>query len=142
MQQAAERALTQQLEEIERNKTRYGKYPRPDLRRVPREARGRRASHRAQSPYLQGLAVVLEAQTGNIRAMVGGRDFNDSKFNRATQALRQPGSTFKPFVYAAALRAGYPWSEIMVDDPAQRRDAARRAAVGAAELRQSSSTAR
>ena len=49
--------------------------------------------------------------------MVGGRDFEDSKFNRATQALRQPGSTFKPIVYAAAVEAGYPLSHVMVDDP-------------------------
>ena len=54
--------------------------------------------------------VTLEAKTGYIRAMVGGRDFDDSKFNRATQALRQPGSTFKPFVYTAAVEAGYPLS--------------------------------
>jgi membrane carboxypeptidase/penicillin-binding protein len=49
--------------------------------------------------------------------MVGGRDFEDSKFNRATQALRQPGSTFKPIVYSAAVEAGYPLSHVMVDDP-------------------------
>jgi membrane carboxypeptidase/penicillin-binding protein len=49
--------------------------------------------------------------------MVGGRDFEDSKFNRATQALRQPGSTFKPVVYSAAVEAGYPLSHVMVDDP-------------------------
>ena len=61
--------------------------------------------------------VTLEAKTGYIRAMVGGRDFEDSKFNRATQALRQPGSTFKPIVYAAAVEAGYPLSHVMVDDP-------------------------
>jgi penicillin-binding protein 1A len=60
---------------------------------------------------------VLEARTGRILAMVGGRDYNDSKYNRAVQAIRQPGSTFKPFVYAAALRAGHTWSEIVVDDP-------------------------
>ena len=52
--------------------------------------------------------VAMDAETGDIRAMVGGRDFDDSKFNRATQALRQPGSTFKPFVYSAAIRAGHP----------------------------------
>ncbi len=69
------------------------------------------------TPYLQGLVVTLEAKTGYIRAMVGGRDFEDSKFNRATQALRQPGSTFKPIVYAAAVEAGYPLSYVMVDDP-------------------------
>ncbi|MGN6392906.1 MAG: penicillin-binding transpeptidase domain-containing protein [Gemmatimonadales bacterium] len=61
--------------------------------------------------------VSLDAKTGDIRAMVGGRDFEDSKFNRATQALRQPGSTFKPIVYSAALEAGYPLSHVMVDDP-------------------------
>jgi penicillin-binding protein 1A len=69
------------------------------------------------SPYLQGLAVTIEPKTGYIRAMVGGRDFEDSKFNRATQSLRQPGSSFKPFVYSAALRAGYPFSTVMVDEP-------------------------
>jgi penicillin-binding protein 1A len=47
--------------------------------------------------------VVLDAATGEVRALVGGRDFEDSKFDRATQALRQPGSAFKPFVYLAAL---------------------------------------
>lgn len=67
-------------------------------------------------PYLQDLAqaevakaeheaalVALEAETGRVRALVGGRDFATSPFNRATQALRQPGSTFKPFVYGAAM---------------------------------------
>ncbi len=72
---------------------------------------------RANTPYLQGLMVTLEAQTGAIRAMVGGRDFGDNKFNRVTQGERQPGSTFKPMVYSAALRLGYPLSQIVVDDP-------------------------
>ena len=49
----------------------------------------------------------MDPQTGDVRAMVGGRDFNESRFNRATQAKRQAGSAFKPFVYAAALEAGY-----------------------------------
>ena len=52
---------------------------------------------------LQGSLIVLEPQTGHIKAMVGGRDFQISQFNRATQARRQPGSLFKPFVYVAAL---------------------------------------
>ena len=60
--------------------------------------------------------VTIEAKTGQIRALVGGRDFGDSKFNRATQALRQPGSTFKPITFSAALEAGYPLSHVMVDD--------------------------
>ncbi len=53
--------------------------------------------------YLQGALVVLDARTGEVLALVGGRDFHDSKFNRATQARRQAGSAFKPFVYTAAL---------------------------------------
>jgi penicillin-binding protein 1A len=115
VQQAAERSLLRQLEDIERNSQRYGKYPRTTYQDYI-EKRGDDENVPAQSPYLQGLAIVLEAKTGKILAMVGGRDFNDSKFNRAIQALRQPGSTFKPFVYTAALRAGHPWSEIVVDD--------------------------
>jgi penicillin-binding protein 1B len=52
---------------------------------------------------LQGSLIALQPQTGHIKAMIGGRDFQSSQFNRATQARRQPGSLFKPFVYAAAL---------------------------------------
>ncbi len=58
------------------------------------------------TPYVQGIVVVMDPQNGNVRALVGGRDFQQSQFNRATQALRQPGSAFKPFVYATALEKG------------------------------------
>jgi membrane carboxypeptidase/penicillin-binding protein len=63
----------------------------------------------------------MDPATGHVRAMVGGRDFRTSRFNRATQALRQPGSAFKPFVYAAALEAGYSPSSIVsrLDEPIQ-----------------------
>jgi 1A family penicillin-binding protein len=57
--------------------------------------------------YLQGALVAMDPHTGAVRAMVGGREFAHSRFNRATQARRQSGSAFKPFVYAAALEAGY-----------------------------------
>src|SRR5690606_22699927 len=70
-----------------------------------------------ETPYLQGLFIALDPQTGGVRALVGGRDYRDSKFNRATQALRQPGSTFKPFVYYAALNSGVPASTILYDAP-------------------------
>jgi penicillin-binding protein 1A len=70
-----------------------------------------------ETPYLQGMFVAMDPATGEIRALVGGRDFNDSKFNRATQALRQPGSTFKPFVYYAAIHSGMPASQILYDAP-------------------------
>jgi penicillin-binding protein 1A len=56
---------------------------------------------------LQAALVAMDPRTGEVRAMVGGRDFAQSRFNRAVQARRQPGSAFKPFVYAAALEAGY-----------------------------------
>ena len=116
IQQAAERALEARLEAIESGAD--GKFTHETYRQYM-DSRSDNAddNNRTTTPYLQGLAVTLEAKTGYIRAMVGGRDFDDSKFNRATQALRQPGSTFKPIVYAAAVEAGYPLSHVMVDDP-------------------------
>ena len=62
-------------------------------------------------------AVVLMGHDGAVRAVVGGRDYDDSQFNRATQALRQPGSSFKPFVYLAALEAGMSPDEHVFDAP-------------------------
>jgi penicillin-binding protein 1A len=56
-----------------------------------------------QEPLVQGAVLCLETETGLVKAMVGGRDFNETQFNRATQARRQPGSSFKPIIYAAAL---------------------------------------
>ena len=70
-----------------------------------------------QTPYLQGAVVTLDVDSGYVRAMVGGRDYGDSEFNRATQAERQAGSTFKPFVYLAAVRANYPPSYMINDGP-------------------------
>ena len=117
VQQAAERALEAQLQLIEGG-TVYGPYPHKTYAQYLQErADNEDADAPAASPYLQGLVVSLDPKTGYIRAMVGGRDFEDSKFNRAVQARRQPGSTFKPFVYSAALRAGHPLSEIINDEP-------------------------
>lgn len=67
--------------------------------------------------YLQGAVVVLDNGTGGIRAMVGGRDVKQSRFNRATQAKRQVGSLFKPFVYTAAFEAGLPPNGALDDGP-------------------------
>jgi len=69
------------------------------------------------TPYLQTAGIVMDAHTGDVIALVGGRDYNDSKFNRAMQAMRQPGSAFKPFVFAAAVSAGYSPSYQLVDQP-------------------------
>jgi len=68
-------------------------------------ARGRRTP--SNPAPLQAALIAMDPRTGHVRAMVGGRDFAESRFNRAVQARRQPGSAFKPFVYAAALEAGY-----------------------------------
>src|SRR6188508_2524089 len=57
--------------------------------------------------YLQGALIAIEPHSGAVRAMVGGRDYGDSRFNRAMQAKRQSGSAFKPFVFAAAIEEGY-----------------------------------
>ena len=62
-------------------------------------------------------AVLSLSPDGAVRAMVGGRDYADSQFNRVTQALRQPGSAFKPFVYLAALDAGYAPDDLVTDGP-------------------------
>ena len=69
------------------------------------------------TPYLQGLFIAMDPATGDIKALIGGRDFDDSKFNRATQARRQPGSIFKPFVYTAAIASGIPASHTITDAP-------------------------
>jgi penicillin-binding protein 1A len=70
-----------------------------------------------QIPELSGAMVVEDPHTGRVLAMVGGFSFDQSQFNRATQALRQPGSSFKPIVYAAALDNGYTPSTIILDAP-------------------------
>ena len=83
LQQAAQRAVSQGLEGLEKT-----------FRRLASASRG--------AP-LQGALIVIEPQTGSVRALVGGRDYRLSQFNRVTQAHRQPGSLFKPFVYLAAF---------------------------------------
>ena len=67
--------------------------------------------------YVQGALVAVDPQTGYVKAMVGGRDFRDSEFNRAVQARRQPGSAFKPFVYAEAIEQGWSPGSIILDQP-------------------------
>ncbi|HET7697828.1 MAG TPA: PBP1A family penicillin-binding protein [Vicinamibacterales bacterium] len=91
LQRAAEKLVEDGIEAIEKR------------RGYKHDARGDEAA----KEYLQGALVAIDPRTGAVRAMVGGRDFGESRFNRATQAKRQSGSAFKPFVYAAALEAGY-----------------------------------
>jgi penicillin-binding protein 1A len=70
-----------------------------------------------QFPEVSGAIVAMDPWTGRVLAMVGGFSFDQSQFNRATQALRQPGSAFKPLVYAAALDNGYTPSTVVMDAP-------------------------
>src|SRR5262249_2367391 len=70
-----------------------------------------------QDSGAQGALVAIDNATGEIKAMVGGRDFNLSKFNRATQALRQVGSSFKPYVYTAVIDQGGSPDETILDAP-------------------------
>ncbi|MDQ2954378.1 MAG: penicillin-binding protein 1A, partial [Pseudomonadota bacterium] len=70
-----------------------------------------------QIPEVSGGIVAMDPLTGRVLALVGGFSYDQSQFNRATQALRQPGSSFKPFVYAAALDNGYTPSTVVVDAP-------------------------
>jgi penicillin-binding protein 1A len=70
-----------------------------------------------QRPEVEGAMVVIDPATGEVKAMVGGSDYSRSQFNRATQALRQAGSVFKPFVMASALYAGFAPSDVLFDEP-------------------------
>ena len=101
LQRAAAEALVQGTAEVE---AREG-YRHPRMAAQPRSS----------SEYLQGLVVAIDPQTGDVKALVGGRDFSRSPFNRATLAQRQPGSSIKPFVFAKALEAGIPVTEVIPD---------------------------
>ena len=68
-----------------------------------------------QYPKVNGGIVVIEPFTGDVKALVGGFNFKSSEFNRVTQAKRQPGSAFKPIVYAAALENGFAPNSIILD---------------------------
>ena len=115
LQSAAERAVERQLRAIEDGK--YGAYRHLTYEAYLAQASGGDDRAAANSPYLQGAFIAMDPRSGAVRALVGGRDFDDSKFNRATQALRQPGSTFKPVVYSAAIQNGRPPTYILDDSP-------------------------
>ena len=71
----------------------------------------------AQTPAAQAALLSIEAGTGLVKVMVGGRDFSESQFNRAIQSRRQPGSAFKPIIYAAAIDQGYTPASTIIDSP-------------------------
>ena len=75
-----------------------------------------------QVPTVQSALLCLEAGTGLVKVMVGGRDFKESQFNRALQSRRQPGSAFKPITYACAIDHGYTPASVIIDSPVVLRD--------------------
>lgn len=81
------------------------------------EATGAAAVSLEQTPLVEGAIVAIDNRTGQIKAMVGGWNFNRSKFNRAVQAYRQMGSTFKPIVYTTAIDRGFTPASILIDAP-------------------------
>ena len=120
---------------LDRRSRRRALLKRGDIVRVRRECRSRRdkAASRAatgadaqllldQLPRAQAALVSLEADNGALRALAGGFSFAGNKFNRATQARRQPGSSFKPFLYAAAFERGFNPASIVLDAPVVFRD--------------------
>jgi penicillin-binding protein 1A len=107
LQELAEHAVERNLRDMEKR-----------LRYQPKDTTGvHPASEASKTDYIQGALIALDPATGYIKAMVGGRDFLDSQWNRATQAPRQPGSAFKIFVYTAAIDNGMTPCDIIMDDP-------------------------
>lgn len=72
---------------------------------------------RGSTDYLQGAIVAIDPATGDVRALIGGRNYQESQFNRAVNGVRQPGSTFKPIVYARALMDSVPPNAMLADEP-------------------------
>jgi len=112
LQHAAEETLERRLTELEQ---RTGS--KRSRAAILAKSKTAQPSERTQTDYLQGAVVALDPTNGQIRALIGGRDFNESNFNRATQAARQPGSAFKPFIYTAAIDNGYTPNEMILDTP-------------------------
>lgn len=115
LQTAAERTMERQMRAIEAG--RFGPYPHISYERYLAKGSDAQQTTSPNSPYLQGAFIAMDPRTGAIRALIGGRDFDDSKFDRAVQAVRQPGSTFKPIVYADAIQNGRPLSYTLDDSP-------------------------
>lgn len=113
LQRAAERILEEHLTDLE--KKRHYSHRLGD--EEDEEASESGAGTTNETPYIQGSLLALDPRSGEIRAMIGGRDFGESHFNRAVQARRQPGSAFKVFVYTAAIDRGMTPADICLDAP-------------------------
>ncbi|MFH0777372.1 MAG: PBP1A family penicillin-binding protein [Candidatus Eisenbacteria bacterium] len=111
LQRASELALEKRLCELERT-MQY------DVRRCDQGTAKQGALREGNfTSYVQGAVVAIDPNNGHVRAMVGGRDFSESPYNRAVQAKRQPGSAFKPFIYVAAIDNNFNPSDMILDEP-------------------------
>jgi penicillin-binding protein 1A len=115
LQRIAERALLEQLDSIQARVERRFRSDDPAYTIEYYDSVGDSIAHRYKE--IQAAFVAIDNETGDILALVGGKDFSEWKWNRAVQALRQPGSAFKPFVYTAAVHAGFHPSDILYDTP-------------------------
>ena len=114
MQVAAETAIADQLKTVEARRAAW-----QTRRATAKKSTAPKSDAANEEEPLQAALIALDPVTGHVRAMVGGRNFDASHFNRAVQAKRQPGSAFKPFVYATALEAGYAPASVIdhLDEP-------------------------
>ncbi len=110
LQHIAEEALERQLSELEVVNKYRARFSGP-------APAGTKTTRMSSTPYVQGAMIVMDAKTGGVRVMIGGRNHGDSGFNRATQARRQTGSLWKPLVYVAALDNGYHATDTIIDEP-------------------------
>ncbi len=119
LQKEAEEILLAQLSTLQQQmeKTHSLRDSSYTLEVADSSTKSRKGTTKRVYKQIQGALVALDNTNGNILAMVGGKDFEKSKFNRAVQAQRQPGSAFKPFVFTAAIDNGYPVTEIIYDTP-------------------------
>ncbi len=117
LQKAAEEALIPELEARQHNMEQTHSLRDTNYTVVVIDTTGEEPVRKREYKQIQGALVSLDNKTGNILSLVGGKDFKQSQFNRAVQALRQPGSGFKPFVYTAAIDNGARPTDIMYDTP-------------------------
>jgi penicillin-binding protein 1A len=117
LQRTAEQALKTQLDMLQKNMENTHSRRDTNYTIVIIDSTGPKPVRKRVYKQIQGALLALDNKTGNILALVGGKDFKQSEFNRAVQALRQPGSGFKPFLYTAAIDNGSKPVDIMVDAP-------------------------
>lgn len=113
MQRAAEEIMNRSMTDFDKEKEQEKLQQLADMKKQKKAVP---PSFSTSTAKVQGALVAIDPRTGGIRAMVGGRDFRESQFNRATQAQRQPGSAFKPFVWTAAVDDGMTEATIVDDD--------------------------